>query len=88
VDSGWDTPVSIASEIRRFIRSDLLEGPPEDGDPLEKGLLDSLAIETLVAFLEDRYGIRFRDEDVVAERFVSVDAVARLVQGKLSGAAP
>jgi acyl carrier protein len=74
--------MSVRAEVRGFIRTELLAGARVDGDPLVAQLLDSLAIEQLVAFLEERYGIRFEDQEVVAENFASVDAVTALVAAK------
>jgi acyl carrier protein len=74
--------MSVAAEVRRFIRTELLVGAHVEGDPFTTQLLDSLAVEQLVAFLEERYGIRFEDHEVVAENFASVGAVTALVTAK------
>ena len=71
--------------LRRFIENDLLDGMAVADDPLAEGLLDSLAIEQLVAFAEDRFEISFQDEELVQEHFASVDALARLVDRKRRG---
>jgi acyl carrier protein len=67
--------------IERFIDDRLLEGPA-GGDPLDQGLLDSLAVEQLIAFLEDRFDIAFTDEELVPENFESVPQLAALVDRK------
>jgi hypothetical protein len=74
--------MSVRAEVRGFIRRELLAGARVEGDPLAAQLLDSMAIEQLVAFLEERYGIRFEDQEVVAENFASVEAVTALVAAK------
>jgi acyl carrier protein len=70
--------------IQRFIDDRLLEGPA-GGDPLDQGLLDSLALEQLIAFLEEHFGIAFSDEELVPENFETVPLLAALVNRK-SGA--
>ena len=55
-------------------------GRPKDA--LAEGLLDSLAIEQLIAFAEDTFAIEFDDEELVAENFVTVDSVAALIDAK------
>ena len=52
--------------IARFIERELLEdaGP---GDPLARGLLDSLGFEALAAWIDEAFGVQLRDEDFVAE---------------------
>jgi acyl carrier protein len=47
------------------------------------GIIDSLAIFRLVSFLEETFGIRIADDEIVNENFASVDAIERLVNAKL-----
>jgi acyl carrier protein len=69
--------------IRRHINRELLEGSGQrPRDALAAGALDSLALEELVAYLEDRYGIVFTDDEFVAENFSSTLALASLVEAK------
>lgn len=70
-----------AKRIRRFL-DDISDGAAIDDDPLALGLIDSLAIEQLIAFLEESYDLEFEDEELVAEHFVSIDAVVALVEAK------
>jgi acyl carrier protein len=73
--------MKTARRLRQFVEDELLE-QPAGSDPLAAGLLDSLAIEQLIAFIEERFDIVFDDEDLVEERFASLDAVAELVDLK------
>jgi len=47
----------------------------ENEDLLGTGVLDSLSILKLVAFVEERFGIQVPDEDVVFDNFKSVSAL-------------
>jgi len=47
----------------------------DDEDLLSAGILDSLAILQLVAYIEDQFGIKVPDEDVVFENFQSINAL-------------
>lgn len=69
-------------QISKFIEDELLDGWVPNGDPLASGALDSLAVETLIAYLSERFAIAFDDDDVVAENFSSVAALAALVDSK------
>ena len=73
----------IEREIRRFLDREVLDGATATGDPFAEGLIDSLATEQLLAFVEDRYGVVFADQEVAAERFSSVAAVAGSILAKL-----
>ena len=66
------------ARIRRFIVDELLDERPV-GDPLAQDMLDSLALEQLVAFCQEEFGVSFDDADLVAENFESLGAVAALV---------
>ncbi len=47
---------------------------------LDRGLaLDSVALLDLVLALEERFGIRFAEQDVTPARFASIASVAQLV---------
>jgi len=52
----------------------------ENEDLLSSGILDSLGILQLVAFIEKSFGIRIPDEDVVFDNFQSVSAMVDYLQ--------
>jgi acyl carrier protein len=77
----------ILDEILRFVREDVMWA---EGDrsltpdtPLLAGLLDSIALETLVSFLEERYGIVVENTELVMDNFRSPSAIAELVGSKV-----
>jgi len=54
-----------------------------DEDPLLRtGILDSLGILEVVAFIELEFGIMVADEELVPESFESIATMARFVDGK------
>jgi acyl carrier protein len=61
----------IKNEIIRNSNAQL----DENEDLLGAGILDSLSILKLVAFVEERFGIQVPDEDVVFDNFKSVSAL-------------
>jgi acyl carrier protein len=48
----------------------------DDEDLLSAGILDSLGILQLVAYVEKTFGIQIPDEEVVYENFNSINALA------------
>jgi len=50
---------------------------------LEEEIIDSLGIFTLVSFIEDKFGVSIEPEEVNLDNFESVDAIAKLVDGKI-----
>jgi acyl carrier protein len=53
---------------------------------VQEGVVDSLGIFRLVAFLQDSFGISIAEEDVALENFVDIGAITRLVLSKLDAA--
>ena len=84
------TPV-IRADVRGFILVNFLPGDSEDSLDdedllLEGGIIDSGSVMSLVAFLEDRFGIRVEDGDLVTEHFASVAAITAFVARKAGSA--
>ena len=75
--------MNVDEQIRDYIQEELLEGAEMPTDPLSEGMLDSLAVEQLIGFIEDEFGVLFDDEELVAENFASIDTVVGLVNAKL-----
>lgn len=80
---------NIQDRIRDFLRGRF---PPArhrrlgDHDHLlEQGVLDSLGVLDVVAFLEDEFGVVLSDEELTPEHFRSVFSLAVLVASKTNG---
>lgn len=72
----------IRQDIRTFLEQDLardLAGVNDATSLLQAGVLDSLGVMQLVAFLQDRYGIAISDDDLVPENLESLDAIHAFV---------
>ncbi|MBW3600413.1 MAG: acyl carrier protein [Planctomycetes bacterium] len=52
---------------------------------LESGVVDSLGVLDLMAFLESEFNVSISDEEMVSENFKSVSRLADLVLQKLGG---
>jgi acyl carrier protein len=73
----------IQRKLGSFIVEQLLDQPFDGRDPLAAKVVDSLAVEQLVQYIEEEYGVKLRDEELIEENFESVPAVAALVDRKL-----
>jgi acyl carrier protein len=71
--------------IIKYIQDNLLTGKveielsPED-DLLGSGLLDSMGVMRLVAFVEETFNIKIPPEDIVIENFMDVKAITNYVE--------
>jgi acyl carrier protein len=79
---------AIAQEFRSFISDNFLFGHGiEDlanGDSfLEKGIIDSTGVLELIQFIEQTYGLRLADEDLVPENLDSIDNLVAFVERQL-----
>ena len=55
----------------------------EDTSFLEEGIIDSTGILELVMYLEETYGIKIEDEELVPQNMDSVQNIARFLGAKL-----
>ena len=72
-------------KLLEFIQNDLLGGAVEvlsETDLLKTGLIDSLGIMRLVAFLEKEYKTTIPAQDLTLENFSSVSAVMAYLESR------
>jgi acyl carrier protein len=76
----------VTPVIRQFIMDEFVRDRStidEATNLLEQEIIDSLGIFTLIAFIEDRFGVRVAPEEVNLENFETLGAVSSLVEQKL-----
>jgi acyl carrier protein len=78
------TQQQIESAVRDYIIKEFMYDRPEvalanDLPLIKAGIVDSLGIFTLIAFIEAEFGIKVQPDDVVLENFETVDAIRSLV---------
>ncbi|HSK57879.1 MAG TPA: acyl carrier protein [Actinomycetospora sp.] len=70
-------PGSVIAQLTDLVRDQLgVDVPSSDTDLVAAGLLDSLALVTLIVGIEDTFGARLPLDDFDIDRFRSVDAMA------------
>lgn len=71
---------AVNDQLIDLVRDRLgVEVPSSDTDLVADGLIDSLALVTLIVGIEDTFGCRLPLDDFDIERFRSVDAMARFL---------
>ncbi len=73
--------------INQYIKTKEPEGFNDDYNLIDEGILDSLAIMNLIAWLEKHFSIEFDEGDIVLENFNSVNALLDFVQKKCAASA-
>jgi acyl carrier protein len=83
---------TLKLEIRSFIAENFLYGVEDEGlkdsaSFLANGLIDSTGILELVSFVEDKYGVVVKDDELVPANFDSVDNLSNFILNKKGPAA-
>lgn len=83
------TVEQITQSIRKFLFENYLFGCNEnelnnDTSFLEFGVLDSMGIIELIAFIENEFGIKIAYSEILPENLDSVNCVSRLVYKKMN----
>ena len=84
------------AEIQELVRKFILdrfpsasEGAIGDTDPLlEGGIVDSLGVLDIVTYLESEFDLPLSEDDLEAEDFESIAAIARFVSRKIGCHSP
>jgi acyl carrier protein len=77
----------IEHRVEKFIGEEFLDGDTSalgrDVSLLETGVVDSLGLFRLVAFLEETFSILVDPEDLLVENFETIGAITTYVRGQL-----
>ncbi len=79
--------MQLKPEIRSFIVENFLYGQNDDGfkddvSLLANGMIDSTGVLELVAFVEERYGISVKDDELIPSNFDSVNNLSDFIMKK------
>jgi acyl carrier protein len=74
-------------KIRNYIAENLLfsqngYGFPDEASFLEEGIVDSMGVMELVAFIEEKFEITVEDHEITPENFDSVERLDAYIQKK------
>ncbi len=80
---------NIQNQIVHFITSNFLFDDSKNNigiedSLLETGVIDSTGVLELVAFIEETYGIKVEDEEIVPENLDSINNITAYIVSKLS----
>ena len=80
--------MNIKDLIKQFIYTEILYGQEnirleETTQLLDEGIIDSLGIMKLLAFLEETFSIRMSEDELIPENFESVGVISLLVEKKI-----
>ena len=80
--------MNTATVIERYIVDEIMVGGKDtkldlDQSLISSGIVDSLALLRLIAFMEERFGVTIEDDEVVPENFETINVMKYLIERKL-----
>jgi len=72
----------LAEYVEKEIAYDRGGSPILPDEPLLDGLIDSTSMLRLVLFIEERFGVRVEDDELVPENFETIRSLAEFVERK------
>ncbi len=84
--------MQIENEVRKFIMDNFMvdgENSLSDEDSLlEKGIIDSTGVLELVAFIEEAYAFKIKDEELIPENLDSIRNISKFIQNRVQENTP
>ena len=77
-----DVENALAEFIENEVAYDRGGAPIRPDEPLLQGIIDSTGMLRLVLFIEERFGVRVEDEELVPENFETVGTLADFIENK------
>jgi len=77
----------IIKTLKHFIKEELVpnfdtDELKENESLLERGVIDSMGIMKLLAFIEEKFQVKVSDEELLPENFETLSAIAELILHK------
>lgn len=82
--------MSVEKKIRDYVLENYLFTDDEtalanDTSFLDEGIIDSTGILEVIAFIEEEFGVKVLDEEMIPENLDSVDNIVQFVSRKTGG---
>lgn len=82
-----ETVTEIKSKIRQYVIETSYANPGQVKDEsliFGEGIFDSMGFILLINFIEETFGIKAKDSELLEDNFESINAMANFVEKKLS----
>lgn len=76
--------MDLRSDLLQFVKESLLRGEEEvgpDDSLIDRGIIDSIGLMQLMAFIEERTSTRIPDHYITPDNFQSVAAIEEMLAG-------
>jgi acyl carrier protein len=84
---------TITAQVRKYVMDNFLMGAcaeelRDEDSFMGRHVIDSVGVLELISYLEQTFGIKIEDEDMVPDNLDSLNAVRRYLQRKLGRVSP
>lgn len=86
VRSGSEREILRGYVTENFLLSSGKDTFDDDDSFMENGIIDSTGILELLEFLEERFGIKIEDEEIIPDNLDSIDKMTSFIQKKKENA--
>jgi len=88
MNSASNLPVSIEEQLRQFVGERMLFTDaafdyPDDASFLNEGIVDSLGVMELVAFVQNTYGLSVERHEITLDNFDSIVKLSAFIRSKI-----
>lgn len=80
------TQEAVVNKVKTYVLDETFaDGGKINNETLvfKEGFFDSMGFVRLVSYLENEFGIRIKDEDLVEENFESINAISHFVSTRV-----
>lgn len=79
--------MSVEQKVRGYIAENFLFASdagelPNDGSFLDMGIIDSTGVLEIIFFIEEEFGIKVQDHEMLPENLDSVNNIVRFVEAR------
>jgi acyl carrier protein len=79
---------NVEQDLRRFVADNFPFGPvgdelSSDDSLVDQGIIDSTGVLELVTYLEETYGIKVEDEELIPDNLDSINRLVSYLERKL-----
>jgi acyl carrier protein len=78
--------MAIDEILRKYISEEkgiTFDDIGNDTSLLESGLIDSVNMVQILSFIEEQFGIKVEDNELIPENFDTINSIFNLIKGKL-----
>jgi len=82
-----ETTTEVKSQIRQYVIETTYSSPDQVKDDsliFVEGIFDSMGFVLLINFIEETFGIKAKDSELLEDNFESINAMTNFVERKLN----